>query len=650
MEEDVADIRQTPAASNPDADMDYTWEASDEGGSELADTLDTEPLDLVNEDLLRNDQARAIGFIGQTSEIQWLRSIILQLERTEDDTTGAHSQRRPSYTFSGSVDQASSFSFYTDGEDIDVNYLGDPYELPNPDMAGHLLGCYEATVHSSFPMLPKAALDGCRQYFISQSDQISRLTPRWQAIVNLVFALGAKYSHLTHATWQGDVHDHLLYHARARACGFDEMNLTSHPDVPQIQVGGLLALYYLSIGQISRASVTIGVAIRFAYALGLHVRNEDPSAPPTTKETLVRLWWSLYVLERQLSTITGRPSIIVDSACSVPLPLPIAYEQLSDNVGEMDRLRRVHSATPTTSPTNQVHPHGFTTAGVGRHPARAETKSDANRGSYFKAVVQIAIITQNIFTSLYSAGTMMRTAGESQQDISRLGQRLDQWASSLPSDFSFRDRVASSPQAHSRERMLLGFHFCSAKILLTRQCLGGLGQAADFSVPETFIRRMANMCVESAKAIADFLPDQPNTLPLHENGPWWCIIHHIMQAVSVILLALLHSTPSSQNQNTLSDCVKKLVRWLCAMQDPLAERAYQMALKAFQAVATRLSIDISDLWMDYAIAYAAPRAREHSLYSIGVPIASQPLQAPFVAASAPPLFTPNDDFFSNPAK
>ena len=46
--------------------------------------------------------------------------------------------------------------------------------------------------------------------------------------------------------------------------------------------------------------------------------------------------------------------------------------------------------------------------------------TDANSGSYLKAVVQLSIITQSILTSLYSATSSGRSAGEMQRDMVHL--------------------------------------------------------------------------------------------------------------------------------------------------------------------------------------------------------------------------------------
>lgn len=236
----MTEVRQRPA-SNPDTDADDNMN-------------NTDILDLLDEDLLRDEQARATGFVGKTSEVQWLRSVMLQLERRTNDIATQFAERPGSSAYMiGSIDQVSSFSFYMDSEPIDLDFYGDVYELPSPDIAERLLNCYETTLHSSYPILPKKALDGFRQYFVAMSNgQSSRLNPKWQAILNLVFALGAKYSHLVQAAWQADERDHLIYYSKVRLLGMTDIPLVSHPDVPQIQVAGLLAFYYLSIGQISR--------------------------------------------------------------------------------------------------------------------------------------------------------------------------------------------------------------------------------------------------------------------------------------------------------------------------------------------------------------------------------------------------------------
>lgn len=327
------------------------------------------------------------------------------------------------------------------------------------------------------------------------------------------------------------------------------------------------------------------MALRYAQALGLHVRNEDPSASLPKREVLVRIWWSLYSLERQLSVITGRPSVVVDSSCSVPLPLPIPEDRFTE---EAAARRSSSTSTVTGYLDSPVTPTGF-------------GKSDPNPGSYIKAVVQMGIITQSILSGLYSAGTMMRSSAEIQHDIIQLGKRLDNWASTLPQEFNPRLKFSEGhhPQEFFRERMLLGHLFYSGRILLTRLCIGGLGQSVRDRKDAGFMHQMAMVCVDAAKSQLDLLPDDPDPLFLFENGPFWSIVHHFMQALSVVLLALSHSSLGHEGNDVLSNYAKKTIRWLRSLDDPLAERASRVAFSSFELVANRLSLDISDLWSGY---------------------------------------------------
>lgn len=342
---------------------------------------------------------------------------------------------------------------------------------------------------------------------------------------------------------------------------------------------------------IGSAWTSIGIAVRFAYTLGLHVRNEDPSATAVKRETLVRTWWSLYSLERTLSIITGRPSIIVEACCSVPLPMPVVEEQISDQTEAAFRMRR--SSFTSLIPT----PHTWFSGPMDppRTPVRLGTM-EANPGSFFKVAIQLSIIVQNILNSLYTASTVVRSAAENQHEMTQLGQRLDQWVLSLPTEFNFQDPTKDGNRMFSRERVCLGFQLCSARMLLGRPCLAPRRQAWRDGAEAVFARRMGDSCVEAAKTVIDFLPDEPNPRFIYDQGPWWCNVHHLMQAVSVLLLGLSYPASTSQDSKLLMHYVRKSVRWLQVMEDPTAERAFQVAMSTFETVLRRYPSHMTDMW------------------------------------------------------
>jgi hypothetical protein len=216
---------------------------------ELMERLNTESLDLVDENLHETDQARATGFVGPNSEVQWLRSFLL----SERGDSGAATSERSSATIVNN-EQVSAVTFYLDSKSMNLEFHVDPYELPTAEVAEQLLNVYMEKVHDSFPILPRKLFhDQCRKYFEAlKRGAAPRLSSKWQAILNLVFAIGAKYSHLVKASWRADERDHCIYQARASAFAWNETTLGQHPDLPQIQVAGLLAFYHLSVGQVSR--------------------------------------------------------------------------------------------------------------------------------------------------------------------------------------------------------------------------------------------------------------------------------------------------------------------------------------------------------------------------------------------------------------
>ncbi|KAL6703588.1 hypothetical protein ACN47E_009533 [Coniothyrium glycines] len=607
VEEDVSELRETMVLSNSDFDSHGSPGNRESSITDPDDELIAESMDMLDENLHEDEQARATGFIGKSSEVQWLRTVaIAQNETSDGESNGIAPARRASN--SPSSEQVNSFSFWTDGESLEMDAYIDPYGLPSPEIAERLLQCYMLKVHDSFPILPRKLFESqFRIYFRAlQSGNAPRLSSKWQAILNLVFAIGAKYTSLVKAPWQADARDHLIYHSRARFFGLNETTIMNHADIPQTQSLGLLAFYWLSVGQVNRAWIAIGMALRSAYALGLHVRNEDPSATATKRETLVRTWWSLYSLERTLSIVTGRPSIIVDSCCSVPLPLPVGNENISEEVDAAYRLRQRDS----------ICNGAFLSSTFSKSSSSLDLSTptgivEANGGSYFNASVRLSIIVQSILTTLYSAGTMIRSPVEIQQHIVQLSDRLDQWVVSLPPEFR-PDTVHNQPtDSFARERMLLVFQFCSARILLTRPCL--TRRRRKETNESGFAKRMANMCVDAAKSIMTALPDVPEPDMIYESGPWWCIVHHLMQSMSVFLLALSFPSSTAYPSMDLVYSAKKALRWLQAMQDPVAERAYVIGLNSLQGAARQHGIDIAELWLFEADGVVSTRSPQQDI-------------------------------------
>lgn len=151
--------------------------------------------------------------------------------------------------------QSSPFCYWADVEgeavlDVDV----DPYELPPYESAKELLDCYMTDVHDTFPILSRKNFERqfCMYYAALKMETPPNLSPKWQAILNVVFAIGA--IHLLRTTSGPHTNDrsHLIFRSRARLLYLDNAHSAGPADVPQLQGYGLLAFYYLCTGQINR--------------------------------------------------------------------------------------------------------------------------------------------------------------------------------------------------------------------------------------------------------------------------------------------------------------------------------------------------------------------------------------------------------------
>ncbi|KAJ4295076.1 hypothetical protein N0V90_007084 [Kalmusia sp. IMI 367209] len=564
----------------------------------LAEAGSGESMDIVDEDILQNQEARATGYVGRSSELRWLRRLWQNMAPFEEvslqtegpygppgDKTDAISQHKETLTRRQQKDSVirvptSASTFYLDNNNINVDLTVNMFELPPRETAKTLLNSYMITVQGSFPFLSETSF---RHQFDQYYNSVLYGTPcslshRWLALLNLVFAIGTKYLRLLETVCQPEDQDHHIYYSRGHMLGIDGFSLVGgHPDLLEIQLTALLAFYFLSIGHVNRSWVVIGHSLRYAHALGLHVRNENRAATVLQKEILLRMWWGLYSLERNVSTIVGRPSCVLDDFCSVPLPLPLGVEQLSDDTLAYESQKR----------------YSLSTLQIG-----STTAERSNSGSYLNSRVQIDMIRQKAMIELYSATVVTKSWKHVQRSISRLREQLEVWSVSLPPGFKFSQTNIDT--SFKRERLILHMWYIGTKILLTRPCLCRLDTRTtnQMKAADDFNRQTARTCVGAAMAMADLLPDNVDIVYLYKTGPWWCVVHNLMQALVTLLLEMSFGTVDLyQDGKEILSSAKKLIRWLrmMAKNNPIAERAYTVAFGVLQRLASKFNADISDI-------------------------------------------------------
>jgi hypothetical protein len=615
----VPSVEQVPDEEESGAESDASAGAGSTGA-----------LDRTEEDFTR-EMARQTGFMGKNSEITWLQRLRQENQDSKRETKqpgttskAAVGSRQSKQTTGddSSNDPVPSSSVYETSyhlDDLSITTLEhvDPYEVPTPETAQNLFHAYLTRVHPAFPIVGKLNLAAQFQKFVS--GQASRPPEKWLAILNLIFAISAKYSHLTHADWKADERDHLIYFTRARLLSVNSETVFQHPDLQVIQITGLISFYFLCISQINRAWSMAGIAIRWATALGLNMRNESDSLRDSLKEIRYRVWWALYTLEHRLCSMTGRVNCILDDHCTTPLPVPVEEDLFDTDEGtrllskdsqQGSRAPFFNSQSPSLgsnssnsrsrSQTKATGSRSPSTMGQPPKNAPLDFAKDvsANSALYFLHLVQLTRFTQNIFHRLYNPAAIEGTWSDTQDTIRQLGEQLDIWYRTLPPMFDFRRKQRD--RDFYEHRLSLGFFYYGTRIMINRPCLCRLDRKIPHQSSKSldFNRSSAAACVESAKDLLSLLPDEPNAVGLMKVGPWWSVLHWLVQASSVLMLEIsfrAHHMP--EEADTILEYAKKGVRWLHALgEDNIsASRAWRLCNVMLHQAVAKIGREINDM-------------------------------------------------------
>lgn len=201
-------------------------------------------IDYIDEDYNRDEKVQALGFVGEHSEIAWLYRLKRELD---NDSLAAATPESAAQNDRPSV---ASANFFLDDARILVIDDVDLSQKPSPAAAEKLVECYFEIVHPTFPIIGKATFWG--QYKAFYSNPLVRPGKRWMAILNLIFALAAKYSYLFQEDTEDTQEDHVVFFSRAWKLSMSDVALLDHPNLQQVQVEGLTSFYLLTVGQINR--------------------------------------------------------------------------------------------------------------------------------------------------------------------------------------------------------------------------------------------------------------------------------------------------------------------------------------------------------------------------------------------------------------
>jgi hypothetical protein len=177
--------------------------------------------------------------MGKSSEVAWMKKAELEFG----------SERSQGY-----YPEAPHFSYHEDDLNMFVvdETQVDATAWPTPLVANALVAAYFETVHPSYPILFQKEFEAQFQGFLLGELNLLSASKEWLTLLNLVFAIGARYAHLTSQEYRGDERDHLVYYARARALGLTYRAMYEPPNLQTVRALSLLGIYLISNNQINK--------------------------------------------------------------------------------------------------------------------------------------------------------------------------------------------------------------------------------------------------------------------------------------------------------------------------------------------------------------------------------------------------------------
>ena len=329
--------------------------------------------------------------------------------------------------------------------------------------------------------------------------------------------------------------------------------------------------------------------------MGLHLRNESQSVAPLSKEIRYRVWWALYVLDTSLAGITGRPLRMSEAFCTTPLPMPFEEGDLHNKLAQkdfdnkaarsrlsfnlLDNMRRNASRNDQTEDEapGRLAPRKRS-LNKDEDVALAVSESPQPSDSLcFSYGVSLTMLIREAINTLYAPSTAQKQWVEVEIAIASLNIRANTWLASLPAPYQFQRISVTGPLRHQLSRLALQFYF--TKLLITQPCLRRLiySSAEVSDISEDLFDPMASICIQATGQLLDLLPDEPNLTWLYGVVPWWCALHYLMQAITIILTeSFLRANVGTIDTIGISPKLRKATAWVKALSkvDISARKAF----------------------------------------------------------------------------
>ncbi|ORY69826.1 fungal-specific transcription factor domain-containing protein [Pseudomassariella vexata] len=353
-----------------------------------------------------------------------------------------------------------------------------------------------------------------------------------------------------------DVNRAELFYRNAKSLA-DPVSGFEDADFWSIQALVLMSLYMLSVSKRNASYAYCGMAVRSAFALGLHREESMVLFSGIERKVRRNLWRSLFVLDRFLAASLGRPTAISEDDCSEhALEAPVEF---SGPAGLSNNTERVNSAA-------------------------------------LNATVRTCHVVGITLKRVYSKRKISTTVAQ------EIANQLEDWNDKLDQILHWKQAM-SGPVDPSLgiANLHVNLLHCHAIILLTRPFFLYIlskghersgGSQKSYRISQR-MEKFAQTCVEASQHTLILAQNALDAEYLPHCNPF--VIHFVFASGLIVLsneFASLYHNP--EGDRAIQSCIS-ILRY-CAEYDPQAERvsyiveSFHKANKTRPATARQLSL------------------------------------------------------------
>ncbi|KAL5046075.1 fungal-specific transcription factor domain-containing protein [Aspergillus fruticulosus] len=288
-----------------------------------------------------------------------------------------------------------------------------------------------------------------------------------------------------------------------------------------LQMLTLMVVYLLRLDANERAGKTIAIVISHSHQLGLHREAVVSRMPIFESEMFRRLWWCVYMLDRQVSLETGLPFIIQDINVDTTLPLELSDDWLLRYAGCSRTADRLKAEIDTELSTNPVTPI-----------------------PYLACMIRYSKVIGKVWEVLYRARSMTTDMPSGALTHEYLEHLITAAERQTPHNLAYNASTTLADQATGlvwwqvKQKAILHMRWTFLRLCIRRPMLSRTlcGLPSDLDSVENELR-----CVELARSIFDQFYEIPDQWPKFEFP-----FPHYLARTTIISLGLIIKEPLFQ--------------------------------------------------------------------------------------------------------